>query len=118
MFVSSRAQSAFIDKTDFLNAVVREKRKFETALDDSVATGLNSGVSLLMSEAEYLLTSKQQPADFCPDTDDVDLLPTEACRLVIDCLKRHCNMLKGCTDKSILEVFYVEIGMRLHAYVG
>lgn len=112
-----KEMSALIDKNDFLNATVREKRKFETALDDSVATGLNTGVSLLMSEADYLLTSRQQPTDFCPEVDDVDLQPTEACRSVVDCLKRHCSMLKGCADKSILEVFYVEIGMRLHSYI-
>lgn len=93
---------------------MREKRRFETALDDSVASGLNTGVSLLMNEADYLMTAKQEPTDFCPATDDIDLQPTEACELVIDCLKRHCSMLKGCTDKSILEVFYNEIGMRLH----
>ncbi|QRW25649.1 exocyst complex component Sec10 [Rhizoctonia solani] len=40
----------FIDKTDFLNAVVREKKRFENALDDAVAGGLNAGTEVLMNQ--------------------------------------------------------------------
>lgn len=40
----------FIDKTDFLNAVMREKKRFENALDDSVAGGLNAGTQVLMNQ--------------------------------------------------------------------
>ncbi|KAJ2925297.1 hypothetical protein H1R20_g11764, partial [Candolleomyces eurysporus] len=39
-----------IDKTDFLNAVVREKKRFENTLDDSVAAGLNAGTEVLMNQ--------------------------------------------------------------------
>ncbi|KAG9017515.1 F-box protein: endocytic membrane traffic, recycling ReCYcling 1 [Tulasnella sp. 427] len=39
-----------IDKTDFLNGVVREKKRFENSLDDSVAAGLNTGTDLLMKQ--------------------------------------------------------------------
>lgn len=39
-----------IDKNDFLNAVVREKKKFENSLDDSVAGGLNAGTEVLMNQ--------------------------------------------------------------------
>jgi hypothetical protein len=36
--------------TDFLNPVVREKKRFENLLDDSVAKGLNAGIEVLMNQ--------------------------------------------------------------------
>jgi recyclin-1 len=52
-------QAPFIDKTDFLNAVVREKKRFENALDDSVAGGLNAGTEVLMNQVRCLLLSRE-----------------------------------------------------------
>jgi recyclin-1 len=43
-------QAPHIDRTDFLNPVVREKKRFENALDDSVAAGLNAGTHVLMNQ--------------------------------------------------------------------
>lgn len=43
-------QAPHIDKTDFLNAVVREKKRFENILDDSVAAGMNAGTDVLMNQ--------------------------------------------------------------------
>ena len=43
--------SKYVDKTDFLNAVMREKKRFETVLDDAVAGGLNAGIEVLMNQA-------------------------------------------------------------------
>ena len=43
-------QAPHIDKTDFLNTVVREKKRFEDILDDSVAAGLNMGTETLMNQ--------------------------------------------------------------------
>lgn len=40
----------YVDKTDFLNAVMREKKRFEAVLDDAVAAGLNAGIEVLMSQ--------------------------------------------------------------------
>ena len=71
-----------------------------------------------MNQAEHLLVSKQEPTDYCPaEGDAMDLQPTTACKSVVHCLQTHCDMLKGNTDKQILEVFYVEIGLRLHGLV-
>jgi len=98
--------------------VVREKKRFEIALDDCVASGLNAGVQLLMNYVDHLMTSKQDARDFCPgDDEDPDLRPTTACLAVIECLQTHCDLLRGATDKQILEVFYVEICIRLHESV-
>lgn len=45
-----KIQAPHIDKTDFLNAAVREKKRFENALDESVAGGLNAGTDVLMNQ--------------------------------------------------------------------
>lgn len=47
---SDGAQVPHIDKTDFLNGVVREKKRFENVLDESVAAGLNAGTDVLMNQ--------------------------------------------------------------------
>ena len=48
-------QAPHIDKTDFLNVVVREKKRFENTLDDSVAAGLNAGTEVLMNQVRIEL---------------------------------------------------------------
>lgn len=40
----------YIDKTDFLNGAIQEKKRFECTLDDSVAAGLNAGIEVLMNQ--------------------------------------------------------------------
>lgn len=71
-----------------------------------------------MSHVDYLLTRNQSPTDFCPQQDvDLDLKPTRTAIEVVGNLKRHCDMLKGSTDKHILEVFNQEVGIRLHGLV-
>lgn len=50
-------QAPHIDKTDFLNTVVREKKRFENALDDSVAAGLNAGTEVLMNQVRIISAS-------------------------------------------------------------
>ncbi|KAI5480581.1 f-box protein pof6 [Pseudohyphozyma bogoriensis] len=110
-----KEMASYIDKKDFLNAVVREKKRFETSLDDAVAQGLNAGVNILMNQVEHVIFTHQGLRDFSPpEGADLDLQPTLACTEAIDVLKTHCAMLKGSTDKQILEVFHSEVGIRLH----
>jgi recyclin-1 len=45
----------------------------------------------------------------------LELGPTPGCREAIACLETHCKLLKGSTSKEVLEVFYQEVGIRLHA---
>lgn len=108
--------SRHIDRGDFFNSVVREKKRFENALDEAVAAGLNAGVDLLMGQIEHIVATAQDPRDYYPEkTSDMDLgRPTLACAKAIQCLQTHCKMLVGCTDKNVLEVFWQEIGLRLH----
>ncbi len=44
----------YVDKTDFLNALMREKKRFEATLDDAVAAGLNAGIEVLMNQVSDL----------------------------------------------------------------
>ncbi|CAE7227884.1 unnamed protein product [Rhizoctonia solani] len=106
----------FIDKTDFLNAVVREKKRFENALDDAVAGGLNAGTEVLMNQVEHIIISRTGPRVYYPDPGvPLELGPTKGCQDAIACLEMHCKLLKGSTSKEVLEVFYQEIGIRLNA---
>lgn len=109
--------SRHVDKTDFLNAVVREKKKFESSLDESVAAGLNAGVDLLMGQVEHIIATNQDPRDYYPESPEkMDLgNPTQACSRAIDSLQLHCKLLTGCADRNVLEVFWQEIGLRLHS---
>ncbi|KAF8148471.1 f-box protein pof6 [Crassisporium funariophilum] len=105
-----------IDKTDFLNAVVREKKRFENSLDDSVAAGLNAGTEVLMNQVEHIILTLTKPREYYPPEDaPLDLGPTTGCTEAIQCLETHCKLLKGSTSKEVLEVFYQEVGLRLIA---
>ncbi|KAL4253675.1 Exocyst complex component Sec10-like protein [Abortiporus biennis] len=109
---------AHIDRTDFLNAVVREKKRFEDTLDDCVAAGLNAGTDVLMNQVEHIIWKLTKPAEYCPPEDSqLELGPTQGCLEAIKCLRMHCQLLKGSTSKEVLEVFYQEIGIRLIAII-
>lgn len=98
---------------------MREKKKFEASLDDAVAQGLNAGVNILMNQVEHIVLTHQGLRDFSPpEGSDLDLQPTAACKEAIEVLTTHCDMLKGSTDKQILEVFHQEVGHRLHGCVS
>ncbi|KDE09280.1 hypothetical protein MVLG_00598 [Microbotryum lychnidis-dioicae p1A1 Lamole] len=106
---------AYIDRRDFLNVVIREKKKFESSLDDAVAQGLNAGVNILMHQVEHIITTQQSRSDYCPPGQaEMELNSTRACANAIETLTTHCDMLRGSTDKQILEVFHQEVGIRLH----
>jgi recyclin-1 len=126
-------QAPHIDRTDFLNTVVREKKRFENALDDSVAAGLNAGTQVLMNQVrptpsctkmflsparhvkvEHIMLTLTKPREYYPpENAALDLGPTHGCTKAIQCLDVHCKLLKGSTSKEVLEVFYQEVGLRL-----
>ncbi|KAG2033348.1 exocyst complex component Sec10-like protein [Suillus americanus] len=106
----------YIDKTDFLNVVVREKKRFENTLDDCVAAGLNAGTQVLMNQVEHIILTLTKPREYYPPEDaPLELGPTQGCTEAIRCLDMHCKLLKGSTSKEVLEVFYQEVGIRLLA---
>lgn len=93
---------------------MREKKRFENALDDSVAAGLNAGTEVLMNQVEHIIiTLTPARAYYPPDDMPLDLGPTHGCTEAIRCLEMHCKLLKGSTSKEVLEVFYQEVGIRL-----
>jgi recyclin-1 len=102
-------------RDDFLDPVVKEKKKFEAMLDERVAAGLGKGIDVLMDEVEFICGTTQMPSDFNPPSDNIDIGPTRTAKKVIDVIGSHTSMLTGSTDKTLLDVFSSEVGLRLFA---
>ncbi|KAN0139172.1 Exocyst complex component Sec10-like protein [Lactarius tabidus] len=103
-----------VDLTDFLNPVVREKKRFENLLDDSVAKGLNAGIEVLMNQVDHIITILTPPRTYYPPEEAPLLLgPTKGCTEAIKCLEEHIRLLQGNVNREVLEVFEGEVGVRL-----
>ena len=115
------AQPKIVDKNDFLDPAGMAKKKFEQMLDESVAAGLNKGIDVLMDEVEFLNGSTQLPTDYNPVPSsesghaaaEPDIGPTATAQRIVDLVSSHTNMLMGTTEKSMLDVFNGEVGLRL-----
>ncbi|KAJ5280596.1 hypothetical protein N7478_005968 [Penicillium angulare] len=107
------------DRNDFIDPAVKEKKRFEQMLDERVAAGLNKGIDVLMEEVDYILATRQLATDFNPEVSSdphrqiMDVGLSEAATAVIDVVSSHTQMLVGSTDKSTLDVFNQEVGLRL-----
>lgn len=107
------------DQDDFLSAACKEKKRFEQMLDERVAAGLNKGIDVLMDEVEYLCGTTQLPTDFNPSVGPnglvqmADIGPSHTAKKIVDVVSSHTNMLVGSTDKTVLDVFNQEVGLRL-----
>ncbi|KAI5862805.1 exocyst complex component Sec10-like protein [Durotheca rogersii] len=119
------AATKIADRNDFLDPAGLAKKKFEQMLDESVAAGLNKGIDVLMDEVEYLCATTQLPTDFNPlpssheaiTNKDPDIGPTVTARRVTELVASHTKMLVGSTEKSMLDVFNSEVGLRLFTAV-
>ncbi|KAF9884642.1 F-box protein: endocytic membrane traffic, recycling ReCYcling 1 [Aspergillus nanangensis] len=111
--------SKLTDRNDFLDPAVKAKKKFEQNLDERVAAGLNKGINVLMEEVDYILATRQLATDFNPSVSSdphrriMEVGVTEAATSVVDVVSSHTQMLVGSTDKSTLDVFNQEVGLRL-----
>jgi recyclin-1 len=128
------------DRNDFLDPAGLAKKKFEQMLDESVAAGLNKGIDVLMDEVEYICATTQLPTDYnpgaattpdpasatssfekraskAPGAIDMDIGPTRTAQRIRDLVASHTSMLVGSTDKSMLDVFNGEVGLRLFTAV-
>ncbi|KAI1342242.1 exocyst complex component Sec10-domain-containing protein [Xylariaceae sp. FL0016] len=113
------------DRNDFLDPAGLAKKKFEQMLDENVAAGLNKGIDVLMDEVEYLCATTQLPTDYNPSsaspddglTKDLDIGPTTTAKRITELVSSHTNMLKGSTEKTMLDVFNSEVGLRLFTAV-
>ncbi|KAI1169821.1 exocyst complex component Sec10-like protein [Nemania sp. FL0916] len=108
------------DKNDFLDPAGLAKKKFEQMLDENVAAGLNKGIDVLMDEVEYLCATTQLPTDYNPQpspdskmSNGSDIGPTLTARRITDLVSSHTRMLTGSTEKTMLDVFNGEVGLRL-----
>lgn len=107
------------DRSDFLSPAVKEKKRFEQMLDERVAAGLNKGIEVLMAEVEYVCATTQKPEDFNPGAaggaspEVMDVGPSETAKQIVEILSSHTKMLVGSTDKTMLDVFNQEVGLRL-----
>jgi recyclin-1 len=116
------AATKLADRNDFLDPAVKAKKKFEQMLDERVAAGLNKGIDVLMDEVEYVCATAQLPTDYNPvpltnpangKAQDFDIGPTAAAQQVVGIVESHTKMLTGSTDKTMLDVFNQEVGLRL-----
>ncbi|KAI1138988.1 exocyst complex component Sec10-like protein [Hypoxylon sp. FL0543] len=113
------------DRNDFLDPAGLAKKKFEQMLDENVAAGLNKGIDVLMDEVEYLCATTQLPTDFNPTppsqdvamSKDNDIGPTTTAKRVTELVASHTKMLTGSTEKTMLDVFNSEVGLRLFTAV-
>ncbi|KAH8664289.1 exocyst complex component Sec10-like protein [Xylariales sp. PMI_506] len=109
------------DRNDFLDPAGLAKKKFEQMLDESVAAGLNKGIDVLMDEVEYLCATTQLPTDYNPPpttetngmSKNFDIGPTQTTKRIIELVSSHTKMLVGSTEKTMLDVFNGEVGLRL-----
>ena len=107
------------DRNDFLDPAGKAKKKFEQMLDERVAAGLNKGIDVLMDEVEYVCATAQMPTDYNPvapadgTIPNIDIGPTKAAQQVVAIVESHTKMLTGSTDKTMLDVFNQEVGLRL-----
>lgn len=109
------------NRDDFLDPALKEKKKFEQMLDERVAAGLGKGIDVLMDEVEFICATTQAPQDYNPtlSSDDAEVVelgqPTPTARKVIQLISAHVSLLTetGSTDKTLLDVFMTELGLRL-----
>ncbi|KAK5630749.1 hypothetical protein RRF57_006464 [Xylaria bambusicola] len=109
------------DKNDFMDPAGLAKKKFEQMLDENVAAGLNKGIDVLMDEVEYLCATTQLPTDYNPPSSTqgnglakaTDIGPTVTARRITELVSSHTKMLTGSTEKTMLDVFNGEVGLRL-----
>lgn len=129
----------YVDRNSFVSPAVKEKKSFEKMLDSYVANGLSKGIDVLMDQIEYIFMTEQKATDFFPgkqtdtasggsdsssgaagnrgsiifkSTSDFDMSPTLAAQKVVNLLKVHTRLLVGSTDRTVIDVFQQEVGVR------
>jgi recyclin-1 len=118
-YIQELVAAKLTNQDDFLSPAAKEKKRFEQMLDESVAAGLNKGIDVLMDEVEYICGTLQLPSDFNPTAGPngmaqvFDIGPSQTAKKVIAMVSSHTDMLVGSTDKTVLDVFNQEVGLRL-----
>lgn len=101
------------NENSILNPALQSKKKLEALVDNYVADGLMSGIDILMAEIEKTFIIYGNDSDYDRDDNSVPLLgPTEAATRSVRILEDNIDLLVGCTDNSVVEVFQQEIAER------
>lgn len=115
-FEEELATRKLVDRNDFLTPSVKAKKRFEQMLDECVANGLNRGIDVLIDQVDFTLITLQLGSDYNPlpveIAGDFDIGPTNAAKKVVSLLSSHMWLLEGSTEKSIIDVFQQEVGLR------
>lgn len=105
------------NRDDFLDPAVKAKKAFEATLDERVAAGLGKGIDVLMDEVEFIAATTQLPTDFNPvvsqGNETFDIGPSSTAKKVVALVGHHTGMLTGAAEKTLLDVFTAEVGLRL-----
>ncbi|CAH6718819.1 recyclin-1 [[Candida] jaroonii] len=101
-------------ENSILNPALQRKKKFEEMVDNYVADGLNIGLDVLISEIELTYSSVIESKDYLPDPIAANSVegPTSAAQRVIQILNGNFDLLVGCADKSVIDVFQQELAER------
>lgn len=114
-FEQELAAPKLVDRNDFVAPSVNAKRRFEQMLDTWVADGLSRGIDVLIEQIDFVLMTVQLASDFNPlPGSPPEIGATEAAKQVISLVRSHVYLLVGSTDKSLLDVFQQEVGLRLY----
>ena len=130
-YVQELCAHKLTDRDDFLNPATKDKKKFEQMLDERVAAGLNKGIDVLIDEVEFIFGSTQASTDYNPSgavfsakssradlaarpsATEINIGPTETAQRIVELVGGHTSMLVGTTDKTLLDIFNREVGVRL-----
>lgn len=99
------------NENSILNTSLQRKKKLEQMVDNYVADGLNIGIDVLIHEIEQNYSLVLIDGSYS-NKDSVIEGPTEAATRVVKILDANFDLLVGCTDKSVVDVFQQELAER------
>ncbi|EGV63295.1 F-box protein: endocytic membrane traffic, recycling ReCYcling 1 [Yamadazyma tenuis] len=102
------------NENSILNPSLQRKKKLEEMVDNYVADGLNIGIDVLIDEIEQAYSPVLQNNSYCPHNEtSVEVQDsTPAARRVVSVLDGNFDLLVGCADKSVIDVFQQELAER------
>lgn len=107
------------NENSILNPSLQKKKKFEEMVDNYVADGLNVGLDVLINEIEKNYSSVLENMCYCPISESNQPIegPTKAAERVIQILDGNFDLLVGCADNSLVEIFQQELAERVFQVV-
>lgn len=101
------------NENSILNPSLQRKKKLEQMVDNYVADGLNIGIDVLIKEIDTALSAVLVNKDYCPSEINKNLEgPTKSAMQVVQVLDGNFDLLVGCAEKSVVDVFQQELAER------